>query len=173
MRFMQDLALQMEWLMLAESSAMGRAQARRSIQVVGDPLWTRRYKDHGYVLKRERWQLPGCEGKKSDECEPTEITAAYNEAGDYIGDSKMAHFLCVKKGIRPEKRKPDSNVCSIGFCEKNQKWYGWSHRAISGFGVGDIVKEGDVTAEYLKVGFRAKTLADARKMAEAFARSVA
>ena len=32
---------------------------------------------------------------------------------------------------------------SIGFAEKNQSWYGWSHRAIAGFKVGSKVKMGD------------------------------
>ena len=108
--------------------------------------------------------------------------------GDYIGDSVWAHRLIVKRGIKPEKADPSHNVCSIGFCEKKQKWYGWSHRAIYGFGVGDEVKEGDCAAEsgwideYLEqhpeadkslpVGFIAKTLDDARLMAIAFADSV-
>lgn len=46
-------------------------------------------------------------------------------------------------GIVPELRKPDHRVPSIGFSEKEQKWYGWSHRAIYGFGVGSVVKKGD------------------------------
>ena len=37
----------------------------------------------------------------------------------------------------------DSSVISIGFNEKEQKWYGWSHRAIFGFGIGSKVKKGD------------------------------
>ena len=88
-----------------------------------------------------------------------------------------------KRGIVPEDHK-----LSIGFCEQEQKWYGWSHRAIYGFGVGDVVKEGDCTAtsgwtdEYLAehpeedlslpVGFKAETLDDAKRMAIAFAESV-
>ncbi|MFA5396572.1 MAG: 2'-5' RNA ligase family protein [Methanogenium sp.] len=76
----------------------------------------------------------------------------------------------------------------LGFSEKEQKWYGWSHRATHGFGIGDKVEEGDATAssgwtadyliqhpekdKSLSVGFEAKTLEDARKMAEAFAESV-
>jgi len=32
---------------------------------------------------------------------------------------------------------------SIGFSKANQKWYGWSHRAIAGFGIGDECKKGD------------------------------
>ena len=127
------------------------------------------------------------------QCLNTETTVlvklAYTPTGDYIGNKKMAHFLCAKKGIKPEKISPSNNkVCSIGFCKAEQKWYGWSHRAIFGFGVGDIVKEGDCTAnsgwtdEYLKehpdedgslpIGFQAKDLNDARRMAVAFAESV-
>lgn len=36
-----------------------------------------------------------------------------------------------------------SNVACIGFSEKNQKWYGWSHRAYCSFGIGSEVKRGD------------------------------
>lgn len=48
-----------------------------------------------------------------------------------------------KHGIKPELRKPHHNVPSIGFSEKEQKWYGWSHRAIYGFGIGSVVEKGD------------------------------
>ena len=34
-------------------------------------------------------------------------------------------------------------TCSIGFCQREQKWYGWSHRAIYGFGIGSTIKKGD------------------------------
>ena len=116
------------------------------------------------------------------------VKAAYTPEGHYIGGPKTAHYLIVKRGIKPEKADPTHNVCSIGFCERDQKWYGWSHRAICGFGVGDVVKEGGRTAssgwidEYLEeypeddmslpVGFRAKDLIDAKRMAMAFASSV-
>jgi hypothetical protein len=68
---------------------------------------------------------------------------AYTPDGHYIGNSVWAYRLCKKRGIAPELRTPNSNVCSIGFCEQEQKWYGWSHRAIWGFGIGDTVKKGD------------------------------
>ena len=120
-------------------------------------------------------------------CDDFEIKWAVTKSGDYIGDPKTAHMLCKEKGIAPEKR-PGTSVCSIGFCQKDNKWYGWSHRAICSFGVGDVVKEGDCTTEsgyvddYLKefpekdfrlpVGFTAKNLDDAKRMAIAFADSV-
>ncbi len=113
------------------------------------------------------------------------IQSAYTMGGDYIGSPKDAKILCGKYGIYPEKSKPSDNVCSIGFSRKNQKWYGWSHRAIYGFTVGDITKEGDCvcssgwTEEYLQehpeedlslpVGFETKTWEDVKRMAIAFA----
>jgi hypothetical protein len=97
---------------------------------------------------------------------------AENLEGDYIGTPREAFYLCRTKGIRPEKIDYRAKVCSIGFCEQEQKWYGWSHRAMYGFGVGDEVKKGDGAAESLPVGFVAKTLDDAKRIATAFARSV-
>lgn len=121
-------------------------------------------------------------------CENFLIKSAYTPNGDYIGDPKTAYRLVRKRGIQPEKASEQHNVCSIGFSPSEQKWYGWSHRAIYGFGIGDVVKEGDCTAlsgwtaEYLAehpeedrslpVGFTAKTLEDARRMAVAFAECV-
>ena len=168
----------------------------------GIVLATRKYKA-GYEVREELHRtnfeavpLAGDVDKEMQDvidciCTPSDVIvkSAYTPTGDYIGDKKTAHFLCAKKGIKPEKISPSNNkVCSIGFCEAEQKWYGWSHRAIFGFGVGDIVKKGDCTAssgwtdEYLKehpeedgslpVGFHAKDLNDARRMAVAFAESV-
>ena len=31
----------------------------------------------------------------------------------------------------------------VGFSPKDNKWYGWSHRAIYGFSIGSTCKEGD------------------------------
>jgi hypothetical protein len=120
--------------------------------------------------------------------EPFVMRSAYTPEGDYIGDPKMARFLVVKRGIKPEKSSPDRKVCSIGFSVEKNKWFGWSHRAIYGFQIGDVVKEGDCAAssgwidEYLAehpeedlslpIGFEAKTLEDTKRMAIAFAESV-
>jgi hypothetical protein len=65
------------------------------------------------------------------------VNQTYTKSGDYIGDEKTAKILCDKYGISPEKSSSDHCVCSIGYSEKNKKWYGWSHRAICGFGIGD------------------------------------
>jgi len=38
---------------------------------------------------------------------------------------------------------PNSNVHSVGR-SPNSSWYGWSHRAVGSFKVGDIVKPGTI-----------------------------
>ena len=122
----------------------------------------------------------------SDE-KPIGMYSFYNDNGKYIGSIGDFGKLVIERGIEPETYD-DNKVCSIGKSTKDGKWYGWSHRAIFGFKVGDIVKAGSCcatsgwTEEYLKdhpdtrvlpVGFEAKTEEDCKKMAIAFASSVA
>lgn len=116
------------------------------------------------------------------------MKTAYTPDGHYIGSSKWAHRLIVKRGIKPELL-PGHRVCCTGFSEKSQKWYGWSHRAICGFGIGDEVTSEEHlcacsgwTDEYLRehpeddislpVGFVAKNLDDAHRMAIVYAGAV-
>ena len=111
----------------------------------------------------------------------------YNKDGKYVGNEHSVKCLVQKWGIVPETIDDGHKVCSIGKSFKDGKWYGWSHRAIYGFSVGDEVKEGDLcaksgyTEEYLEshddpyplpVGFKAKDEEDCKKMAIAFASSV-
>ena len=95
-------------------------------------------KDHGsWIEKEEIW---GLEGNTDDD---TPINAAYTSSGEYLGDPEFAKTL-AKKGITQfEKTEPDHCVCSIGFNPEEEKWYGWSHRAMYGFGVGSKCKMGD------------------------------
>lgn len=122
----------------------------------------------GYILRREIIKTP--DGK------PMEWTMAYNPRGEYIGSPIDAFRLVVKRGIQPEKAKPEDCVCCIGFSIKDGKWYGWSHRAIYGFKIGSTCKKGD--CHYVpkrnkgKGSWKAKTFADARKMALDFAEGV-
>ena len=112
-----------------------------------------------------------------------------NIDGGYIGGEKDYNYLVNEKHlILIQKARPTDNTCSIGYNPEENKWYGWSHRAIYGFTIGDIVKKGDLTnssgliEEYriqhpeedfsLPVGFKAITLNDAKRMAIAFAEAV-
>ncbi len=124
------------------------------------------------------------------------MKSAYSPDGHYIGSTKDAHRLVVKRGIKPEPMPASCvgsplaglHICSIGFCEREQKWFGWSHRAIHGFRIGDKVKKGDCTNspgcidEYIRehpeadlslpAGFEARNLDDCKRMAIAFSDSV-
>ena len=132
---------------------------------VTEILNVKKHPKYGYEIRTEMWEL--IEGE-----EPSETVAAYNLNGIYIGNEDTAKVICKKKGIIPEPIKETENICEVGFCAMELKYYGWSHRAVYGFKIGDKVKEGDATAEYLPIGFIANTMADTRLMAVAFAKSV-
>lgn len=107
----------------------------------------------------------------------TTIEVAYTLDGHYIGEPAFADKLVAKMGIAPELAKPTNKVCSIGFCEKNRKWYGWSHRAIVGFGLGDKLFDPSVNhakdTPFVQVGtITIKTLAEAKEAARRFAEYV-
>ncbi len=106
----------------------------------------------------------------------------------YVGTPEDAYRF-LQRGITDiQKAHKSHKTCSIGYSPAETKWYGWSHRAMFGFTIGDVVKEGDCcassgwTKEYLEehpeedrslpVGFKAKSMVDAMKMAIAFAESV-
>lgn len=131
--------------------------------------WTRAYKQYGYVLQCE--VVSGA----AHECKDIEITSAYTLDGDYIGNARNANFLCRKMGIKPECSSKKHHVCSIGR-GKDGKWYGWSHRAICGFKVGDKLFEerfGDDKTPFIKHGRKTiKNLKEARLAASRFAESV-
>ncbi len=61
-----------------------------------------------------------------------------------VGMEEDLNFL-LKIGISEQIQSgyEEPTVCSIGFNTTEQKWYGWSHRAIFGFGVGSECKKGD------------------------------
>ena len=140
----------------------------------------------GYVAKTEEFNHKDDPDLKEGQTQV--ITSAYTPDGLYIGPTNFAKKLVADLGIKPELANETDRVCTIGFSEKFQKWYGWSNLAVHGFGIGDKVEAGDITTtsgwtdEHLKkhpkdnkslpVGFEAKTLEDAKKMAIAFADAV-
>lgn len=72
-----------------------------------------------------------------------------------------------------EKAEPDHQVCSIGWSPSKKKWYGWSHRAIYGFGVGDPDYSEDLESTPKKDRPKIKTIEHAKEAAKRFAASVA
>lgn len=72
-----------------------------------------------------------------------EMQVAYTKEGYYVGDKQQAEFL-IRKGITSQVQpRGDGTTCVVGFCPDELKWYGWSHRAIYGFGIGSAVRQGD------------------------------
>lgn len=124
----------------------------------------------GYEVREEVVESP-CRGEK-----PLLMKSAYTPNGDYIGNPRTAHRLVKLRGIQPVKSKAEHCVCSIGFSVKDEKWYGWSHRAIFGFKVGSTCKKGDCHYIARRHGghgaWTAKTTAQAREMAVDFAEGV-
>lgn len=135
-------------------------------------LFTRRYP--GYVYRRELVDDSEYGGDGNLEM----VNCYSRDTGHWISTgSRHARFLCLKKGLRQvQKSEPSHCVCSVGFNEEEQKWYGWSHRAICGFGIGDKVFEerfGDDSTPFVRHGRRAiKNMDHAKEAAKAFAESV-
>ncbi len=104
-----------------------------------------------------------------------------NHDGDYIATKQtrrrpgIIHEIHTHE-IAPELAHPNDRVCCIGFSKTEQKWYGWSHRAIVGFSRGDRIFEadyGDRHTLFLQHGPRViRTFDDGRESAINFARYV-
>lgn len=92
-----------------------------------------------YEVREELWNHSGTG--------PIRMVVARNMNGDYIGDKRDARFLCEKLGISPERNSMTHSVCSVGRSSKDGKWYGWSHRAIHGFKVGDRISKRSIVSK--------------------------
>ena len=100
-------------------------------------VWYGRKKPFDVVLERIYHD------EKRDPKHSFTMRSAYTKNKDYIGNTGIAHRLWRKYGIEHfERRKDDSTICSVGYSPRDNKWYGWSHRAIYGFSIGSEVKKG-------------------------------
>jgi hypothetical protein len=108
-------------------------------------------------------------------------TEIFTEYGEYIGLADLGkyerevnfiyrHRLTNLMSINRAKGLPlckcGCNAVSIGFNEKEQQWYGWTHRGFGRFGIGYEVVKGSIcdygTHEY---PFKVKTLEEAKQLA--------
>lgn len=99
----------------------------------------------------------------SEEGDTYTTTSIMSKTGDYAGEAKMMRKFLDKHGIAPEMRSEDCCVCTIGWSEKEQAWYGWSHRAYFCYGIGDRTFDGTHLI---------KTLEEAKESASQFAEDV-
>jgi len=85
------------------------------------------------------------------------------------------NYLFEKEGTREKLAKKYNMTKFSGSCgldEEKGIWYGWSHRALCGFKIGDKIFEpkfGDDKTKFSQHGSKPiKTLADAKKSAQSF-----
>ncbi len=126
----------------------------------------------GYLYRREIIDASDC---GSDDLEM--VNCYSTDSGHWIGNARDARRLCIKRGLRQiQKAKSNHCVCSIGFNEQEQKWYGWSHRGICGFGIGDKIfkhRFGNDQTPFIQHGSKPiKNMKDAKKAAIRFAEYV-
>jgi len=97
------------------------------------------YSKYGYIYRVERVMF-----SIDEPDEILDLVVCYSSDGQYLGDNKMANILCRRYGIREFVKTAETRYpACVGFNPVENKWYGWSHRAIYGFGIGSSVKKGD------------------------------
>lgn len=67
--------------------------------------------------------------------------------GSFITSNPESVKWMLKNGITEQIQNVDNipeHTSNIGYNPVDQKWYGWSHRAFYGFGIGSEVKKGSV-----------------------------
>lgn len=120
------------------------------------------------------------ESKLLDE-DNTTSTEIWTDHNEYVGLADLGkkefyvnfiykHRLTNLMSINRAKGLPLSeygcNVVSVGFNEKEQKWYGWTHRGYGCFGIGYEVVKGSIcdcgSHEY---PFKVKNLEEAKQLA--------
>ena len=115
------------------------------------------------------------------------IEQNFTKRGDYVfpkdGNSKcslhqeydkgLLRFF-AEHGITKIMSAYGNDVPSLGYSDSEKKWYGWSHRAIYGFKVGDKIKKGTCGYEEMKKKglLNIKTEDQAKEVAKIFAEDV-
>ena len=113
------------------------------------------------VEDKKEWKIPHIEGKASistDISPEDRTTKNLPRFANGKAKVKFQDWLCLKTIGNSVGKSP------------NGKWYGWSHRAMYGFGIGDKVKKGDCA--YTNKEYTIKTDEQAKQTAINFADSV-
>ena len=116
--------------------------------------------DSPFFVRRELWG-------DGDPTHNVELENYYSFAGVYVGDKQMAYALRQRGIIHFEKSTPEATTCTIGFNPLERRWYGWSHRGVTSFGVMQQIHCDDGSPHHTFMSF-----ADAKEYAKDFAKSV-
>ncbi len=85
---------------------------------------------------------------------------------NFIYRHRLTNLMSIRRAQGLPLSKTGCNTVSIGFNEKDQKWYGWTHRGYGHFGIGYEVVKGSI-CDYgsHKYPFKVKTLEEAKQLA--------
>lgn len=136
--------------------------------------------------KKLKWlEDQGCyfEQDKSDLiCDSTQIYINTDNGKVYVGLADLGekedtvNFIYKHRLTKLDTAFPGSGCqpVSIGFNEKEQAWYGWTHRGFGKFDIGYKVKKGSILDRgKFAYPFECKTLEDCKSLAIAFADELA
>ena len=139
------------------------------------------------VLEQEGWQIPMKEKSKEKRLNPKTNRVKTFKNTRYLDTDIPPEQRTMKNLprysdktpkvrfqdwllIKGEKREDSHTVQTFGKSEADGKWYGWSHRAVYGFGIGDKITKGAVN--YKGKEYTIKSEAEARQAAIDFAEGV-
>ena len=87
---------------------------------------------------------------------------------NFIYKHRLTNLMSINRAMGKPLSETGCNAVSIGFSEKEQKWYGWTHRGYGAFGIGYEVKQGSIMdtkdAKY-QYPFKVETLEQAKELA--------
>ena len=87
---------------------------------------------------------------------------------NFIYKHRLTNLMSVNRAKGLELSKSGCNTVSIGFNEKEQAWYGWTHRGYEKFYIGYEIKEGsimDTVGAKYQYPFKVETLEQAKELA--------
>lgn len=94
---------------------------------------------------------------------------------NFIYKHRLTNLMSINRAKGLPLSETGCNAVSIGFSEKEQKWYGWTHRGYGAFGIGDEIVERSIMdsedAKY-RYPFKVETLEQAKELAIHIAESL-
>ena len=85
---------------------------------------------------------------------------------NFIYMHRLTNLMSINRAKGLPLSEHGCNTVSIGFNEKEQQWYGWTHRGFGRFGIGyEVVKGSICDCGTHKYPFKVKTLEEAKQLA--------
>lgn len=136
---------------------------------------------------KTNWLLKNnCAFKDSTIIDPTSVepsTEIWTSYGEYVGladlgkrafnvnfiyKHRLTNLMSINRAMGKPLSETGCNTVSVGFSEKEQAWYGWTHRGYGKFYIGYEIKQGSIMdtkeAKY-QYPFKVETLEQAKELA--------